>query len=101
MKNMDRLCKGMLLCSLVLVVLYIGMMIRDWRGFQEYLPAILAKTHTPESTRPNRMFFSVALFESCVYLIPAFVLSFCALVMHFKENAKPRSKKMKKRKRKF
>lgn len=86
---MDRSQKIMLLLAAALVF-WMGFTLQDdWVHFNESLPVIMAANHIWDPEEARHMFLGVIFFRCALFLIPAFILSFSAVVMYIHDNSVP------------
>lgn len=86
---MDRSQKIMLLLAAALVI-WMGFTLQDdWVHFNESLPVIMAANHVSDPEEARHMFLGVIFFRCALFLIPAFILSFTAVVMYIHDNSVP------------
>lgn len=88
---MEKSHKIMLVIALIFLALFIGFMINDYYQFQNNLEMIIDNLKSSDPNKIKAAWFSVIVVRSVEFLVPAFILSFAAIHMHYKDNQKPKS----------
>ncbi len=86
---MERSQKLLLAGALLLVVWFGFTLHNDWVQFNESLPMIMEVNHLQDIAETNGMFFSVVVFRSALFLIPAFIMAFTAIITWIRDHSVP------------
>lgn len=86
---MEKTSKLLLIGAAILIIWFGFTLHDDWVHFQESLPLIMETNHLLDEAETKGMFFSVVVFRSALFLIPAFIMFFTALITWIRDCSVP------------
>lgn len=90
---MDRPIKIALGISALLLAVFLGFIISDYIHFQENLPRIAESLRSSDPAKLQASWFTVMLVRAIEFLVPSLIIGGGALIIHFRDNRKPKTKK--------
>ena len=92
-KIMDKPVKIMLGISILLLIIFGVVVYNDSIQFQKNLILITQSLESSEPSKLQAAWFSVLVVRSVEFLVPSLIFGFGALLLHIRDNKKPKSKK--------
>lgn len=90
---MDNPVKIMLSISILLLIIFGVVVYNDYLQFQKNLILITQSLESSEPSKLQAAWFSVLVVRSVEFLVPSLIFGFGALLLHIRDNKKPKSKK--------
>lgn len=92
-KIMDKPVKILLGISILLLIIFGVVVYNDSIQFQKNLILITQSLESSEPSKLQAAWFSVLVVRSVEFLVPSLIFGFGALLLHIRDNKKPKSKK--------
>ncbi len=89
---MEKPVKIALGISVILLIIYAAFLIHDYIQFNQNLERITVSLESSDPAKLQAAWFSVVIYRSILFLVPALILGGGALMIHIMDNRKPDSR---------